>query len=71
MKLLLSSNLGDKVGSPTGGLSVTVRLPGRICQGWEVMRKPKGWKRRTVKFLGGDFKCLLFSPLLGEMIQFD
>ena len=23
------------------------------------------------QFLGGGFKCFLFSPLVGEMIQFD
>ena len=30
-----------------------------------------GWKETGVDYLGGGFKYFLFSPLLGEMIQFD
>ena len=30
-----------------------------------------GFRLLVVGFLGGGFKCFLFSPLLGEMIQFD
>ena len=38
---------------------------GCFCKGFESSRKPAQQK------LGGGFKYVLFSPLLGEMIQFD
>ena len=31
---------------------------------FDVFVDPNGW-------LGGGFKCFLFSPLLGQIIQFD
>ena len=36
---------------------------------WETPTKTP--QRITNKILGGGFKYVLFSPLLGEMIQFD
>ena len=34
---------------------------------WKMMTPPKD----SVQLLGGGFKYFLFSPLPGEMIQFD
>ena len=49
---LPSANLGHEVGSPEGGLSVTVRLLGTSLVSERVGgdEKPKGWKRRGLWF---------------------
>ena len=40
---------------------------------WDGMPKKNGGagSRGLYPFLGGGFRCVFFSPLLGEMMQFD
>ena len=38
---------------------------------WGVMTEKKWWMMKKNGELVGGFKYFLFSPLLGEMIQFD
>ena len=65
-----------------GNLKYSPRLPGvwMVCFWGPVMTPPQRlgvWKPRDWEIalretnLGGGFKYFLFSPLFGEMIQFD
>ena len=55
----------------TAVIQTLVEAKADVNEARQVVAVRLGWGGAVVLILGGGFKHFLFSPLLGEMIEFD